>query len=105
MPVPVSVTHARGVGLQAQGAAELPTAGPFARLAAVQDGVVTANGATTANGDHAASAERQPAAATTQPDSDSADERPAMDDAAAAIETSHLHFTYPGIGAVTAKSC
>lgn len=33
MPVPISITHPKGAGLQAAKAAELPTEGPFARLA------------------------------------------------------------------------
>ena len=103
MPVPVSVTHVSGVGLQAQGAAELPTAGPFARLAAGTGGISTANGDASANGGHSALPVQPPAVAAIAPDSHSAETRSAADDTTAAVETSSLHFTYPGIGALSAS--
>ena len=98
MPVPVSVTHASGVGLGAEGAAELPTLGPFARLATSKNAAVTANGSIAANGDSGAPMTGEPPARATPADSRSEVAAPALDAGAAAVETSHLRFTYPGIG-------
>ena len=98
MPVPVSVTHASGVGLGAEGAAELPTLGPFARLATNKDAAVTTNGNSTANGDSGAPVKEEPTTEPATEDSRGAGAGPVMDAGAAAVETSHLRFTYPGIG-------
>ncbi len=98
MPVPVSVTHASGVGLDAAGAAELPTLGPFARLATSKDAAATTNGSTTANGDSGAPVRGEPAATPASEDSRGASAGPILDAGAAAVETSHLRFIYPGIG-------
>ena len=97
MPVPVSVTHASGVGLGAEGAAELPTLGPFARLATSKDAAVSTNGSVAANGDSGPPAMEKPAATPAAEDS-RVNDAAVLDPGAAAVETSHLRFTYPGIG-------
>ena len=98
MPVPVSVTHAKGVGLEAQGAAELPTTGPFARLATGGDGATASHGSVAANGDPGRPLSDEPGGTVSSAGSHGEDVAPVLDAGAAAVETCHLRFTYPGIG-------
>ena len=93
MPIPLSVTNPKGVGLVAANPSELPTQGPFSRL-----------------GGDAISCQRSgEGAVQQQAPSSGADQ--AMPDVAAApvteegakeeyaVTTEHLSFWYPGIGA------
>lgn len=114
MPVPLSVTHPKGAGLQAAKPATLPTEGPFARLArmkaeqeaaaaaaangaaaggaAAQDGAAAAaaRSGDAAPGPGSAAAGSQPGAAAA-PGSSSSGSGPS-------ILVQHLDFSYPGLG-------
>lgn len=103
MPVPVAVTHAKGVGNVGAVMEELQTAGPFARQ---QKRTVAAQ--TAAGSPQAAQAEANDAAVTST-DAIAADYQPPHASTAAgdeepstasapALETHSLTFRYPGIG-------
>lgn len=104
MPVPVSTTHANGVGNAGAVSEELQTQGPFARLkrpAAAQSAengdAQPADGPADASGKAAAddTCQQAPTAASAE-----AATPPQATAAAAPIETQHLTFRYPGIGEV-----
>ena len=92
MPVPLSVTNPKAKGLAAQVAAELPTEGPFARLQVGQQGTAAADRAGAAGAAAQQQAAEQPQAAEPQ----------AGD---MAVETHHLSFSYPDIGARDRGQC
>lgn len=87
MPVPITTTHAKGVGNAGANSAVLDTAGPFARAKET----AAANGATTpsdANGSAAPSTFHRESQIVTPP----------QPTAEYAVETDRLTFKYPGIG-------
>lgn len=83
MPVPLSVTNPKAVGLAAAQLAELPTQGPFARLGQAADG-----------GREPASSQQGAAAAAAVTEQAGA----ASSSSHWAIETHSLSFSYPDIG-------
>ncbi len=89
MPVPVSTTHANGVGLKGANASELPTEGPFARLKAQ----AAQNQAASKVGDATSEAvvERPPADQmdTSEPSTSSSSD---------IVIVRNLNFAYPGLG-------
>lgn len=91
MPVPVSITHANGVGLKGANASELPTEGPFARLKAQ----AAQNQAASKVGDSTSEAvvERPPADQmdTSEPSTSSSSD---------IVIVRNLNFAYPGLGEV-----
>ncbi|GBF90133.1 ABC transporter I family protein [Raphidocelis subcapitata] len=107
MPVPISITHPKGAGLAAARPAELPTEGPFARLARLKEAQQQQDDQQQqqpSDGDAA------PPAATPGPGSEAAVAAGAgaaaggarADGAAAAaaepsILVDHLDFSYPGL--------
>jgi hypothetical protein len=82
MPVPLSVTNPKAVGLAAAQPAELPTTGPFARLGAQADDTTGQQ----------APAQQGAAAADVQQQQGSSGDW--------AVETQSLSFCYPDIGRV-----
>lgn len=88
MPVPVAVTHTKGVGLEAASTTELATAGPFARAAAARDSAGDAP---------PAEIPLSPASEAAAPPQTSATQDRAASDLPA-IGTNGLDFSYPGIG-------
>ena len=84
MPVPLSTTHAQGAGLQAAQHAELPTAGPFARIKQQQIAVASTDASQPA-----------PAAAT---NGAAPIGTPASPADGPALATNHLNFWYCDIG-------
>ena len=92
MPVPLSVTNPKAVGLAAAQAAELPTQGPFARMAAAA-AVVEQPG----NGTGAGAA----GTAVVQPGpSGTAAANGSSDAGVPAVATNNLTFCYPDLGAL-----
>lgn len=87
MPVPVAVTHTKGVGLEAASTTELATAGPFARAAAARDSAGDAP---------PAEIPLSPASEAAAPPQTSATQDRAASDLPA-IGTNGLDFSYPGI--------
>lgn len=88
MPVPISVTNPKGVGLAAANPVELPTSGPFARAAsdANQPGAA-------ANG--------QLGAARNACSNNTASAAPGDPEAGMGVETRQLNFWYPDIGGLS----
>ncbi|GAB4824174.1 hypothetical protein N2152v2_011220 [Parachlorella kessleri] len=93
MPVPVSVTNPKGVGLGAASPSELPTSGPFARL-----GSQAASGQAPQlepSGDRVDGVAGRGAAAAAAGGLPEAASAPCLDDCS--IVTQGLNFHYPGI--------
>lgn len=80
MPVPLSVTNPKAVGLEAAQPAELPTSGPFARLGGQADDT-SGQQASVQQGAAAAEAQQQ-----------------AANGGDWAVKTQSLSFCYPDIG-------
>jgi hypothetical protein len=106
MPVPISITHPKGAGLAAARPAELPTEGPFARLArlkAAQQEQQQADQKESSGADAAPSPGPGSEAAATQGGPAAAPGSRAGGPDAAGVEPSilvqHLDFAYPGLGA------
>ena len=117
MPVPIAVTHPQGAGLKAAKAAELPTEGPFARMArlkaeqeAAAAAAAAANGGAqqcaAANGDAATAAaaagpgpgsQQQQQQAVDAMDADGAGAANGGSDDEPAIVVRDLEFSYPGL--------
>jgi hypothetical protein len=103
MPVPVAVTHAKGVGNVGAVMEELQTAGPFARQQKRSAEVQTASGsqqAAQAEANSAAVNTTGAIAANNQPPQAStvAGDQGQSTASAPALETHSLTFRYPGIG-------
>lgn len=90
MPVPLSTTHANGAGLQAAQNAELPTSGPFARLA--QQSTMLSHELGNGN-----AADANNAASSSQPQHPNGDHLPAL-------ATNHLSFWYCDTGTISFTS-
>jgi hypothetical protein len=106
MPVPIAVTHPQGAGLVAAKTAELPTEGPFARLARqrLEQQAAPAAGAPAASAD-AAGPGPQSASADAQQQQHQQQQQRQQDAAAAgggdatpSIGVRGLDFSYPGLG-------
>jgi hypothetical protein len=112
MPVPVAVTHPKGAGLTAARPAELPTEGPFARLAKQraeaeaqakqqqqEAGQEKDQQQQNGHAAEAAAAAGGGAAAGPGPCSEAANGGAANGAAAApSVAVRHLDFSYPGLG-------
>ena len=103
MPVPVAVTHAKGVGNVGAVMEELQTAGPFARQQKRSAEVQTASGSQQAkqtDANDAAAINTDGVAADHQPPhaSTAAGDQEQSTESAPALETHSLTFRYPGIG-------
>ncbi|KAI8464241.1 MAG: P-loop containing nucleoside triphosphate hydrolase protein [Monoraphidium minutum] len=98
MPVPIAVTHPKGAGLVAAKTAELPTEGPFARMARLKQEQEAQGQAPAAQQAAAAPAAAVPAAPDAQPQgAGGADGSANGSGAAASISVQHLDFSYPGL--------
>lgn len=98
MPVPISVTHKKGVGLAAAQPAELPTEGPFARLKKDD----AADGENAAGG----GAQQGPAASQQQQQQQDVQGGSVASSAAdTAVATNCLSFSYPDIGERARVAC
>lgn len=85
MPIPLSVTNPKGVGLAAANPAELPTQGPFARLGDSSDAQVSNSENGAVQQQHQEAADQAATCATSPPE-------------VFAVETHGLNFWYPDIG-------
>ena len=91
MPVPISVTHPKGAGLVAAAPSQLPTDGPFARLAQQKQEAETRQEACSAEGPSSSS----PNGATAEPVAVASTNGVGPSDS---IVVSDLNFAYPGLG-------
>ncbi len=92
MPIPISVTNPKGVGLAAASPAELPTSGPFARLGGAQAS------SSQLGSKEGAAAQQQAVGSNVDQAAAGAAQANGMAKEECSIETHHLNFWYPGVG-------